>query len=455
MTRENESCGHAVVIGGGLAGVRAALELADHGWRVTVLESRPRLGGAAYSFVRDGLSVDTGQHVLLRCYTEYLELVRRLGAEAMVPVQQRLDIPVLRRHLAPQRLRRTRHGIAPAHLAPSLMRYSALSVRERARAALAMAALRGVDPDDPANDRETFGGWLRGAGQSDAALSRLWGLIAVGALNINIDEASLALAARVFRTGLLERVRSGDLGIPAVPLGEIHDTATRRHLADVGVKVHDRERAVRIDRSEDSFLVRTADQDVPADAVVVAVPHRQASSLVPEAACPDRDRWAGLGSSAIVTVHIRYDRPVTDLRFAAVLDSPVQWLFDRTAAAQCSGQYLVMPMSGADAAREETVERLVTTHLDVLADVFPRARTARVVDSFVTREPHATFRQAAGTAHLRPPATTGMPGLVLAGAWTATGWPDTMEGAVRSGLTAARVLGSPLRATRERSVLSQ
>lgn len=454
MTSGAETRGHALVVGGGLAGVRAALELVGHGWRVTLLEARPRLGGAVYSFVRHGMTVDTGQHVLLRCYAQYLDLVHRVGADDLVTVQPRLDIPVLRRGFPPSRLRRTRPAPAPVHLLPALLGYSVLSLPERVRAARAMAALARVDPDDPENDRATFGGWLRAREQSTAAVDRLWGLIGVGALNIELDEASLALAARVFRTGLIDDARSGDLGMPAVPLSEIHDRATRRHLDDLGVEVRDRERVLRVERDGDSFLVRTAAGELSADAVVLALPHRQAAELVPEEACPDRDRWAGLGSSAIVNVHVRYDAQVTDLPFAGVLDAPVQWFFDRTEAAQCAGQYLVMPVSAAGAAYDQPAEKLVASHLDVLATLLPRARTARVVDSFVTREPHATFRQAAGTGALRPPAITGVPNLVLAGAWTATGWPDTMEGAVRSGLAAARAIGSPVTST-ARSVMTR
>jgi uncharacterized protein with NAD-binding domain and iron-sulfur cluster len=132
----------------------------------------------------------------------------------------------------------------------------------------------------------------------------------------------------------------------------------------------------------------------------------------------------------------------------------VPWFFDRTAAAGCPGQYLTVSISGADAAVEQPAERLLEQHLSALAQLFPAARTARVLDAFVTREPRATFRQRAGTAVLRPPARTALPGLVLAGAWTATGWPDTLEGAVRSGHLAADCLGSPDRRT-ERSVMAR
>jgi len=205
--------------------------------------------------------------------------------------------------------------------------------------------------------------------------------------------------------------------------------------------VRTRERVAGIARDGDCYLVRTAGAEVEADAVVVAVPHRHAAGILPEQACPDRDRWAGLGSSPIVNVHVRYDRPVTGLRFAAAPYSPVQWIFDRTEIAGCGGQYLALSLSAADDAVGQSAEQLLEAHLPALAELLPAARTARVVDSFVTREPHATFRQRAGSAALRPAAATRWPGVALAGAWTGTGWPDTLEGAVRSGREAARVVG--------------
>lgn len=443
-----------MVVGGGVAGVSAAVTLADQGWEVSVLESRVRLGGAVYSFERGGMCVDTGQHVLLRCYTEYRSLLRRIGAASLVPVQDRMDIPVLRPGARPLRLRRARHVPAPLHLVPTLAGYSLLSVAERLSAARAMAALRAVDHTDPAADEQTFGAWLRARGQGDHALATLWGLVAVAALNIDVDDASLALAAQVFTTGLLDTADAGDLAMPAVPLSDIHDRATRGYLARAGIGCHTRERVSAVERDGAGFVVRTSTGELAADAVVVAVPHRQAADLVPESACPRRDRWRELGSSPIVSVHVRYDRRVADWRFAAVLDSPIPWFFDRTSAAGCTGQYLVVPLSAADANLSLPADELVDVHRKALGDLFPAARSARVEDSFVTREPHATFRQRAGSRQLRPSTATDLPGLVLAGAWTDTGWPDTLEGAVRSGLAAARVLAAPTRRV-ERGTLTR
>ena len=447
----------AVVVGGGLAGSSAALELAGRGWDVTLLESRPRLGGAAYSFRRDGLTVDTGQHVLLRCYTAYRALLERAGAAGQVPVQDRLDIPVLTREGSVLHLRRTPGLPAPLHLLRALGGYSVLGLSERAAAARAMLTLRRLDPDDPALDRQTLGDWLRAHGQGQRAVEVLWGLITVAALNIDVEHASLGLAVRVFRNGLLDDARAGDVAVPVVPLAELHDAAVRRLLERTGVRCRTGARVARVDHAPatHAFTVRTTDGETEADAVVVAVPHRQAARIVPEQASPDRSHWAGLGSSAIVNVHLHLDRRVLPMPFAASLDADVPWLFDRTAAAGCrDGQYLAVSVSAADALLERTNADIATATTEALRRLLPAAGEARILDCFVTREPHATFEQRAGSGALRPAAATRVPGLTLAGAWTATGWPDTLEGAVRSGHAAAELLGAPIRTRGERKVLT-
>jgi squalene-associated FAD-dependent desaturase len=433
------------VVGGGLAGIAAAVALADRGWQVTLLESRPRLGGAAYSFDRSGLTVDTGAHVILRCYTGYRSLLARMGVAELAPPQPRLWITVLRPDAPAARLTRGRIGPAPVHLLPALAGYRELSVAERISAARAALAVRRLEPDDPALDRIGFGDWLARHGQNDHVTEALWGLLCVAALNIEPARASTALMARVLRTGLLESVRAGDIAVPAVPLSELHDGPARRLLGRLGVAVRTGTRVTGLRRVADGYVISSSAGELAVEAVVLAVPHQRAAQLVPEPAVPDRARWAGLGSSPIVNVHLHLDRPVTadslsSSGFAAVLDSPLQWVFDRTRAARTSGQYLVSSVSAADPAIGRPAADLLAVARHEVSRLFPAARNASLVDGFVTREPHATFRQQAGSAALRPPAVTRWPGLVLAGSWTATGLPDTLEGAVRSGQLAVQAL---------------
>ena len=225
-----------VVIGGGLAGIAAALQCAGAGASVTLVEVRRRLGGAAYSFEREGLRLDNGQHVFLRCCTAYRALLERLGSEPLVSLQRRLEIPVLRPGAKRAVLRRGRLP-APLHLARALARYPHLTLAERSSAARAALALARLDPSEPALDRLTFGEWLAEHGQGPAAIGALWDLIALPTLNLPAAQASLALAAFVFRTGLLASASAGDIGFHAAPLGQTIDEPARRALERAGVEV--------------------------------------------------------------------------------------------------------------------------------------------------------------------------------------------------------------------------
>jgi len=446
-----------VVVGGGLAGITAAIALAESGADVTLLEARPRLGGATCSFSRDGLTVDTGQHVFLGCCSAYRGLLARIGMTEHVTLQDRFDVTVLAPGADGQprkaRLRRTALP-GPLHMLPALGRYPFLSFAERMSVARPALAMRFVDPADPAADTQRFGDWLAQRGQGERTRRALWDLFSVSALNIAGDDASLALAAVVVKTGLLGKNDAADIGVPALPLGELHGDAGATLLAKLGAQVALSSKVSAIEPADGGgYRVRLADDELTADAVVLAVPHEKAAPLMPAGALPEQTvaGWAGLGASPIVNVHVIYDRPVMDLPFVAAIDSPVQWVFDRTRISglhhgamdrpgPLNQQYLAVSLSAADQYADTPAAKLREQFLPALAELFPAARDARVTEFFVTRERRATFRQAPGSGALRPKAATARPGLVLAGAWTDTGWPDTMEGAVRSGLAAATEL---------------
>jgi squalene-associated FAD-dependent desaturase len=438
-----------VVAGGGLAGITAALECAGAGAAVTLLEARPRLGGATFSVEKEGLWLDNGQHVFLRCCTAYRELIRRLGVEDDVVLQPRLEIPVLAPGRRAAWLRR--NGLRPPlHLAGSLLRYSHLTAADRVRLGPAVLALQRLRLDDPALDEQTFGAWLERRGQRETAVAGLWDLITLPTVNLHAAEASLALATKVFQTGLLERADASDVGYARVPLQRLHGDAAERALAAAGVTVRLKARATALVAAAGGVAVSTGGATIDADAVVLAVPHEEAVELLPAGALPPGVEPSRLGSSPIVNLHVVYDRRVTDLPLAAGVGTPVQWVFDRTSSSGLAdGQCLAVSLSGADAFIGRSVDELRGEFLPALGALFPAARHAEVRSFFVTHEPRATFRGVPGTAAHRPGPVTGLPGLFLAGAWTDTGWPATMEGAVRSGLAAARAALGAGAATRE------
>jgi squalene-associated FAD-dependent desaturase len=434
-----------VVLGGGLAGITAALDCAGAGARVTLLEVRRRLGGAAYSFERDGLRMDNGQHVFLRCCTAYRALLHRLGSERHVTVQRRLEIPVLSPGAKTFLLRRSSLP-APLHLAGALARYPHLSASQRLGSARAALALARLDANEEGLDRVSFGDWLARHGQGPQAIGALWDLIALPTLNLPAAQASLALGAFVFKTGLLSRADAGDIGFHQGTLGEAIGEPAERALSEAGVEVRLGWRAERLERTSEGIEVHAGQGACSGRAAIVALPHARAAALLAPLLPALAGRLSALGSSPIVNLHVVYDRPVCEHAFAAGVGTPVQYLFDRTAAAGApSGcQYLAVSLSAAEREMAMSVDALRERYLPALEELLPRARDAKVELFLATREHAATFRAAPGVAALRPGPQTSIPGLLLAGAWTDTGWPATLEGAVRSGhAAAARALAVP------------
>ena len=437
-----------VVIGGGLAGITAAISLRDAGVAVTLLESRPRLGGAASSYARAGMMIDNGQHVFLRCCSSYQDLLARLGVTSQVAIQDRFDVTVLSGTGArPARLRR--NGLpSPLHLAGALASYPLLSLADRARVGRAALAFRFADPGNPVLDQQRLGDWLAARGQDEPARRRLWDVFIISALNMAGDEASVGLAATVIKTALLGRRDAADIGMAKVPQGRLHAEATADLLARLGAEVRLGARAAAIEPTPGGGFRISLGQDsqsILADGVVLAVPASQAARLAASGGVTTASAFEQLGYSPIVNVHVIYDRQVMKLPFVAAVDSPVQWVFDKTRQSGLqAGQYLAVSLSAADDYVDMPVAELRQLFVPALEQLFPAAAGAGITDFFVTRERRATFLQAPGSGALRPGAATSVPGLVLAGAWTATGWPDTMEGAVRSGHNAAQELTDEL-----------
>jgi len=407
----------AAVVGGGLAGLAAALELARAGHEVAVYEARPTLGGAVQTLPeREGdpsPPPDNGQHIALGCCTDYLAFLAEIG-EAAAVVRTPLSLPVI----GPDR-RVAR--IAPGALA--LLRYRHLALRDRVELARVARALGRLDPQ--AHDTETFAGLVRRLGQSQAAVDRFWDVFIRPALNIRSEEASAALGIFTVQTALLGAPGASDLILPRKPLGEMHGEAAGRALEAAGAAIGTRSRVMSL-------------EDIDADGVVLAVPPQESARLLGE---PD----PGLEDSPIVSVHLLLDRCLLEAPLAALLGSPAHWVFDRgrlTGHEPERGQYLTVVASGAPELLEVRGRELVEL---MVAELTARLGPVELLWSRVSREPAATFAGRPGTAVKRPGPETGRPNVVRAGAWTDTGWPATMEGAVRSGRRAASVLATRLR----------
>jgi squalene-associated FAD-dependent desaturase len=449
-----------VVIGGGLAGISAAIEVAERGLPVTLLESRPWLGGATWSFGRRGLTIDNGQHAFLRCFTAYQDLLTRLGVGDSVDLQQRLDLTVLAAEGA-QRIRRNSWP-APFHLARTLAGYGLLSRGERLGVVPAVIALWLNDLSR--QGRGSVAEWLGRHGQGERARRQLWEVFLVPVLNAVSAQADLGTAAGIINAALLTSRDRADIGISSVPLRDLHGGPAARVLAGLGADIRLSTPAVAVtSRRGGGFSVRVDSltderrsaqvpygepdgDEIHAAGVVLAVPAWSATELVPPELSADVNAWRKLTPSPLISIHVMYDSRVTGLPFAVSGESALRWIADKTRSAGLhTGQYLAASIPAADKLVDAPSAAIRERFLPVLERLFPAAASARVEDFFITRERSATFRPVPGSAACRPDQMTNLPGFALAGAWTSTGWPDTMEGAVRSGRRAAEcVLGALL-----------
>jgi squalene-associated FAD-dependent desaturase len=409
-----------VVIGGGLAGLAAALELVDAGFHVTLLEARPTLGGAVQTLPeRDGdpsPPPDNGQHVALGCCAAYIGFLERIGQSSALR-RERLALPVLGAD--------GRVAVLGAGLA-SLLRYRHISLAERISVATVARRLGELDP--AAHDQETFAGLLRRLGQSQGVIDRFWDVFMRPALNLSIEEASASLGLFTVQTALLGGRSASDLLLPTAPLGEMHGGAAGRALEAAGARVELRARVAVL---EGGSAVLASGEQVNGDAFVVALPPAESAKVLGEPP-------PALEDSPIVSVHLLFDRPLLEHPLGALLGSPAHWLFDRgwlTGNVPERGQYLTVVASGAPELAAMRGRELVEL---IAGELTTRLGRATLLWSRVSREPGATFAGRPGTAAARPGAATRWPNVARAGAWTATGWPATMEGAIRSGQTAAR-----------------
>ncbi|HEY2940365.1 MAG TPA: hydroxysqualene dehydroxylase HpnE [Gaiellaceae bacterium] len=399
------------VVGGGLAGLAAALDLVDAGHAVTLYEARPTLGGAVQTLPRrEGdpePPPDNGQHIALGCFTEYLRFLDRIGEAGSVR-RSPLSLPVVDEQGRAAVIR-------PSAIA--LLRYRHVPLGAR------FGIMRALASWSTSTGSGTFAEELRARGQSDRAIERFWDVFIRPALNLPAAEASAEAGSFTVRTALRSGKRASDLILPTRPLGEMHGAAAGRALEAAGATVRVNERVEALD-------------EVDADALVVAVPPRESARLLGE---PE----PRLEDSPIVSVHLLFDRPLLRSPLAALLNSPAHWIFDRGAITShqppAGGQYLTVVSSGAPELESVRGRELVEL---ISGAVTERLGRAELLWSRVSREPAATIAIRPGSEAHRPGSDTLHPNVVRAGAWTGTGWPATMEGAVRSGRAAARSLAS-------------
>ncbi len=449
------------VIGAGLAGLTAALDLADAGRRVALFERRPFLGGKAYSFTDPNHDVvlDNGQHITMRCCTAFQALIERIGCADIVRYQPHLDVAVIDPESTGRRVSAlsgrpsgalARLGLdrlpAPLHLAPSLLAFEHLGLSEKLRLGLALQAIRQMTVfERMALDRQSFADWLRSHQQSERAIDRFWDLIVLPTCNDRSEDVSAAQAIFVFQQGFSQDRDDANIGLFIRGLGEVADTALQR-LCERGARIETGQSVRGLVTRENRVRAVRYGQDgtLEVEAAVLALPPDPAFKLIPNGWRRREPFWrlAQHEVSPIVNVHMQWDRAVMQRDFVAVLDPDAQFVFNRS---QIHGwptppHWISVSLSGAHEIVDLPQQLIVERVERALRRSLRRTEGAALLAARVVKEAEATFRAKPGMNAHRVGPNTPITNLVLAGAWTATAWPATMESAVRSGHAAAQAL---------------
>jgi squalene-associated FAD-dependent desaturase len=449
---------HVVIVGGGLAGLAAAVGLVGHDLRLTLLESRPRLGGRAGSFPdpATGELVDNCQHVSMKCCTNLEDFCRRVGTRDLFRPLERLVF------LDPEGRRsvwKADRLPAPFHLTRSFLGSRFLGLAEKLRVARGLRRLARAEADDP----RPFADWLAAHGQSPRAIERFWATVLVSALNERLDRMDVGHARQVFVEGFLRDRHGHVVEVPTVPLGDLYGLRLERWLAEHGVALRLTTGVRQVLADDEGGLAGVAlrsGERIAADFVVLATPFDRVAALIPgpiAARLPWLEGLARLESAPITGIHLWFDREVVADDHAVIVGRTIQWMFNHTAlqgrrAVGDRGQYLQLVVSAAYDLAGQTNAEVLEVALRDLAALWPATAGARLLRWRVVTEHGATFAVRPGVDRLRPAQRTDVDGLFLAGDWTDTGWPATMEGAVRSGYRAAEGilgdLGHPVRLVR-------
>lgn len=439
----NEERKTVAVIGGGVAGMSAACALAEAGLRVTLLERRPHLGGRAHSYRQPGVGevIDNCQHALFGCCTNLIDFYRRIGVEDKIHWTRSMTMlepggrpSVLGSSVLP----------APLHALPKLLTAHAFSWADKLSLARAFSAILRGKASDP---QESLGAWLRRQHQSEGAMNRFWRLVIASALNADLDEISVVYAAMVIRGLFMNSAQAGAMGMSRVPLSELYATVPA-FLAGRGgaVELQAGVEAAEWTASTRQWTLRTRDRVFTADYVIAALPFEAMGRLM--TAMPTVAGVAALAEKIkknthwpIASVHLWFDRPITDLEHAVLLDRTMHWMYNQSLLQGRAGNYIELVVSAARSFALLDRKAAIELALKELAEFFPRVREAKLEKFALTKEMRATFGVPPGIDAARPAQDAApWPQFFLAGDWTATGWPSTMESAACSGHRAAEAL---------------
>ncbi|MBI1763302.1 MAG: oleate hydratase [Acidobacteria bacterium] len=436
-----------VIIGGGFAGLAAAVDLAEQGRHVLVLERRGFLGGRAYSFTdkTTGAVIDNGQHLMMGCYHHTLNFLGKIGALDKLKFQPNPRVDFLHEQAGHASFQ-CPNLPAPLHLLAGLARLQSIGWNDRLRALRVGVALQLMNGDRQKLADVTVREWLNELGQSEQMQRRFWDIVALATLNETPERASADMFARVLEQAFLHTKRDSTMVISRVGLSELYTTDAQAFIQARGgaVRLNAEVERIEFNGPRVTGLTLRGGEQLAAETVINAAPYFALRRMIaPDvlAASPSLCQLPELKSAPIVSINLWYDRQVTELEFAGLLDSPVEWVFNKNAIAGepvREWQHLALVISGAHEAAKQTKEELIALAVREMERFFPAARQTKPLHAFVVREHDATLSHTVGVARLRPPQQTEFENFYLAGDWTDTGLPATIESAVWSGQECAR-----------------
>ena len=449
-----------IILGGGLAGLSAAVRLLDNGYRVNIIESRSFLGGRSFSFKdkETGLEMDNGQHVITKVCSMYLDLAERLGILYGWKIQDDFHLQVYDKFNKVGTLKSSWLP-APFHLAASFFNYGHLNFREKMGICTALYRAKRTNRDSQEFERLLFVEWLVRNKQTPRSIEFFWNLIVMPILNDRVEHVSTRMALMAIQEGLLKSKHNADIGYPVQNLSSMMGKSVARYFAnhDSCLTLSTPVTALKVMDGQVKTVVLKGGIELESEIVISAIPVAALLKILPRTALsiPYFNRLDGLQNSPIVNIHFWYDRKVMDNEFCVFVDSALQWVFNKNdndpelysnlneVGVDCPddiSQHICISLSAAWEYIDQSKEDLIGKFMKEMLLSFPKARQANVVRAFVIKQRNATFRCLPGSGDIRPTGQTPYDNLFLAGDWTDTGWPSTMESAVRSGYNAAQAI---------------
>lgn len=440
-----------VVLGGGLAGLSAARRLLQLGFGVTLIEKRSFLGGRAFSF-RDresGIEIDNGQHVFLTCNTHYIDYLREINAIDKAYIQDRLRVQIICNGVSGELF--SIPWLGPLHLFPSFFKYPHLTLKEKLRVVYGLMSAKFTNrvKNAAALDKETAYEWLRRHQQTDRTIANIWNLFTLPALNDSVCHVSAGEMIMVFQKALLKNPSDAKIGFAKVGLTSLNGEPARAYIEAHGgeLQLGNGVKSICVQEGRAQCVEMQDGSLIKAEIFLSALPFEVMLEILPKPVANKKffSRLRFIETAPIVGLNLWYDKPIMDQAFVAFLDSPVQWVFNKSLIQSndvTTGQYVYISLSAAWEHVDKTKEELRKTFTEEMSRLFPAARDANVIRFLAVKERQATFRSIPGTSQHRPNQITPIPNLFQAGDWTQTGWPSTMESAVLSGVLAAEALAN-------------